>query len=159
MKSPLFIDNVRLNGSQQVIYIFNKMRVKVNTQRSRVKKCKTQRLPPIKQLLTDDIISENWRTPGLPTGNYYVSLGNKYAYFYTAHCVNENPAFSKLYKTLIRPHLAYGNVIWSPLYKKDIEAIEMAQKRATKLVYNVRNMSYCDRLKALRLPSLTYRRF
>ena len=34
--------------SQQVIYIFDKMRVKVNTQRTRVKKCDTQRLPPIK---------------------------------------------------------------------------------------------------------------
>ena len=34
--------------SQQVIYIFDKMRVKVNTQRSRVKKYNTQRLPPIK---------------------------------------------------------------------------------------------------------------
>ena len=30
--------------------------------------------------------------PGLPIGNYYASLGNKYAYFYAAHCVNENPA-------------------------------------------------------------------
>ena len=68
-------------------------------------------------------------------------------------------SFNKLYKTLIRPHLEYGNVIWSPRYKRDIEAIEMVQKRATELVYNVRNMSYCDRLKALRLPSLTYRRF
>ena len=29
--------------------------------------------------------------PGLPIGNYYGSLGNKYAYFYAAHCVNENP--------------------------------------------------------------------
>ena len=42
--------------------------------------------------MTDDIISENWRTPGLPIGNYYASLCNKYAYFYAAHCVNENPA-------------------------------------------------------------------
>ena len=72
------------------------MRVKVNTQRSRVTKCNTQRLPPIKQLLTDDIISENWRTPGLPIGNYYASLGNKYAYFYAVHCVNENPAGTKI---------------------------------------------------------------
>ena len=40
----------------------------------------------------DDIISENWRTQGLPIGNYYASLGNKYAYFYAAQCVNENPA-------------------------------------------------------------------
>ena len=34
--------------SQQVIYILDKMRVNVNIQRSRVKKCNTQRLPPIK---------------------------------------------------------------------------------------------------------------
>ena len=34
--------------SQQVNYIFDKNRVKVNTQRSRVKKSNTQRLPPIK---------------------------------------------------------------------------------------------------------------
>ena len=34
--------------SQQVIYIFDKMRVKVNRQWLRVKKCTTQRLPPIK---------------------------------------------------------------------------------------------------------------
>ena len=39
----------------------------------------------------DDIISESWRTPGLPVGNYYALLGNKYAYFYAAQCVNENP--------------------------------------------------------------------
>ena len=92
MQSPL-LSTTYAYGSQQVIYIhvFDKIRVKVDTQRSRVKKCNTQRLPPIKQLLTDDIISENWRTPGLPIGNYYASLGNKYAYFYAAHCVNENP--------------------------------------------------------------------
>lgn len=34
-------------------------------------------------------------------------------------------SFGKLYKTLIRRHLGYGNIIWSPRFKKDIEAIEM----------------------------------
>ena len=47
MQPPL-LSATYANGSQQVIYIFDKMRVKVNTQRSRVKKCNTQRLPPIK---------------------------------------------------------------------------------------------------------------
>ena len=41
------IDNVSYDG-QQVIYIFDKTRVKVDTQRLRVKKCNTQRLPLIK---------------------------------------------------------------------------------------------------------------
>ena len=47
MQSPL-LSTTYAYDSQQVIYKFDKMRVKVNTQRSRVKKCNTQRLPPIK---------------------------------------------------------------------------------------------------------------
>ena len=47
MQSPL-LSTTYADDSQQVIYIFDKMRVKVNTQRSRVKKYNTQRLPPIK---------------------------------------------------------------------------------------------------------------
>ena len=109
MQSPL-LSTTYAYGSQQVIYIlvFDKMRVKVDTQRSRVKKCNTQRLPPIKQLLTDDIISENWRTPGLPIGNYYASLGNKYAYFYAAHCVRENPdPFAWKYRFLQKNYIYF----------------------------------------------------
>ena len=47
MQSPL-LSTTYAYDSQQVIYIFDKKRVKVNTQRSLVKKCNTQRLPPIK---------------------------------------------------------------------------------------------------------------
>ena len=68
-------------------------------------------------------------------------------------------SFRKLYKTLIRPHLEYGNIVWNPRFRKDIEAIERAQKRATKLVHNVRNLSYTERLKILKIPTLSYRRF
>ena len=70
-----------------------------------------------------------------------------------------NKSFSKLYKTLIRPHLEYGNIIWNPRFKKDIEVIERVQIRATKLVHNVRNLSYSDRLEVLKISSSTYRRF
>ena len=38
-----------------------------------------------------DIISENWRTPELPTGNYYASLGYKCGYFYATQRVTEDP--------------------------------------------------------------------
>ena len=47
MQSPL-LSTTYAYDSQQVIYLLDKMRVKVNTQRSRIKKCNTQRLPPIK---------------------------------------------------------------------------------------------------------------
>ena len=70
-----------------------------------------------------------------------------------------NKSFSKLYKTLIRPHLECGNIIWNPRFEKDIEAIERVQRRATKLVHNFRYLSWSDRLKVLKIPSLSYRRF
>ena len=44
MQSPL-LSIMYTYDRQQVIYIFDKMRVKVNTQKSHVKKCNTQRLP------------------------------------------------------------------------------------------------------------------
>ena len=46
MQSPL-LSTTYAYDRQRVIYIFDKMRVKVNTQRLRVKKSNTQRLPPI----------------------------------------------------------------------------------------------------------------
>lgn len=67
--------------------------------------------------------------------------------------------FRKLHKVLIRPHVEYCNSVWSPRFKKDIEAIERVQKRATKLVKCVRHLSYEERLKILKIPSLSYRRF
>ena len=47
---------------QRLIYIFDKMHVKVNTQKSYVKNVIHRDCHQ-----TDDIILENWRTPGLQT--------------------------------------------------------------------------------------------
>ena len=63
-----------------------------------------------------------------------------------------------LYNPLVRSHLEYGNVIWGPFYKGDIEAVERVQRRATKLVQPIRELSYEDRLRYLGLPSLQHRR-
>ena len=66
--------------------------------------------------------------------------------------------FSSLFKGLVRPHLEYGNTVWSPLYKKDAILIENVQRRATKLVPELAELDYEDRLRRLNLPSLMYRR-
>ena len=63
-----------------------------------------------------------------------------------------------LYKSLIRPHLEYGNVIWGPHYKEDQKAVEKVQRRATKLITIIKYLPYEQRLQHLNLPSLMHRR-
>ena len=64
----------------------------------------------------------------------------------------------KLYKALIRPHLEYGQIIWSPQYKRQSKLLENVQRRATKIIPNLKNLPYEERLKQLKLPTLKYRR-
>jgi hypothetical protein len=66
--------------------------------------------------------------------------------------------FRKLYKALVRPHLEYSSCVWSPRLKKDIEVIEGVQRRATKLVPEVKDKEYPERLKILDIATLAYRR-
>ena len=68
----------------------------------------------------------------------------------------DEKTFPLLYKTLVRPHLEYGNVVWGRLYQEDIKAVEKVQRNATKMVPGLGNMSYTDRLHHLKLPSLTH---
>ena len=63
-----------------------------------------------------------------------------------------------LFKTLIRPILEYGNAVWCPYKAKDIDYIEDVQRYFTKRIIGLSNMSYEDRLRNLKLPSLCYRR-
>ena len=65
----------------------------------------------------------------------------------------------KLYTALVRPHLEYGNIIWSPRFKKDIDRIERVQRRATRMVEQVKQLPYEERLARMELPSLVYRRY
>ena len=67
--------------------------------------------------------------------------------------------FNLLYKNLVRPHLAYGNVVWSPFLKSDITLIENVQRRATRYVPDINKLKYQERLEVLSLPTLQYRRF
>ena len=63
-----------------------------------------------------------------------------------------------LYKSLVRPHLEYCVQAWRPDLQRDIDLIERVQRRATKLIPNLKNKSYEDRLKHLDLTTLETRR-
>ena len=64
----------------------------------------------------------------------------------------------QLFVSLVRPHLEYGNVVWNPYLRKDIEMIERVQHRATRLVPGFAKLPYEERLRRLELTSLEDRR-
>lgn len=66
--------------------------------------------------------------------------------------------FLKLYKSIVRPHVEYGNIIWHPLYSSQSKCIEQIQRRATKLLRECRGLTYMERLNYLHLHSLQGRR-
>ena len=64
----------------------------------------------------------------------------------------------KLYTSLVRPTLEYANAAWTPILRRDQILLENVQRRATKLIPELRDRDYEDRLRTLKLASLYYRR-
>ena len=54
----------------------------------------------------------------------------------------------------VRQIVDYNSVIWSHVAKHDIELVEKVQRRFTKRLLGLRNLSYCDRLTKLGLCTL-----
>ena len=76
----------------------------------------------------------------------------------TSFCALDNTSFTLPYKEIVRPHLEYAATIWNPYKKGYIDDLEKVQRRATKLLQNISHLSYPERLAALNLPTLAYRR-
>ena len=70
----------------------------------------------------------------------------------------DRESFLVLYKSLVRPQIEYANQVWAPRLKRQIDSIENVQKRATRLIPGLKGLSYEERLRALKLPTLSYRR-
>jgi len=63
-----------------------------------------------------------------------------------------------LFKSLVRPIVEYAQTVAHPLYKKEEDCLEKVQRRATKQIKGMKEKTYEERLKELKLPTLKYRR-
>ena len=66
--------------------------------------------------------------------------------------------YKRLFSTIVRPILEYGQTIWSPHDKTQIREIENVQRRSTKQIPDVKEKSYTERLREIDLPCLLTRR-
>jgi len=70
----------------------------------------------------------------------------------------DEKSFLLLYKAIVRPHLEYANAVWAPHLKKHVDSIENVQRRATRQIVGLKDKTYEERLRHLKLPTLSYRR-
>jgi len=59
----------------------------------------------------------------------------------------------EIFTTYVRPY-----VVWNSLLVKDINALEAVQRRFTKRITGMKNLTYYQRLRALGIESLELRR-
>ena len=71
--------------------------------------------------------------------------------------INEN-TFLNLYKSLVRPLIEYASPVWNTKKIYLIKQLEGVQRRGTKLIPTISNLSYPDRLRQLNLATLEFRR-
>ena len=70
----------------------------------------------------------------------------------------DKDTFLKLYRVYVRPHLEYAVTNWSPWSVGDKEVLERVQKRALRMVSNLRGRQYEERLVEAGMTSLEDRR-
>ena len=70
----------------------------------------------------------------------------------------ENSLIVPLYKAIVRPHLEYCIQAWSPHLRKDIDMLDKIQRRATKLIPGLRDLTYEEKTKVCGLTTLETRR-
>ena len=63
-----------------------------------------------------------------------------------------------LNNAIVRPHLEYRIQAWNPHLRKDVDMLEKIQRRANKLIPELRDLTYEERLKECGLTTLETRR-
>jgi len=67
-------------------------------------------------------------------------------------------AILPLCSVLVRPHLEYSIQIWSPQLRRDMNLLELIQRRATEIIQRMEHLQYEYRMRVLWLFNLEKRR-
>ena len=67
--------------------------------------------------------------------------------------------FTKLYKSIVHPCVEHGNLIWGPFFIAGCNRIENIKRKATRMVSDMRDLEYQERLEVLKLLLLKYQRY
>ena len=89
-----------------------------------------------------------------------VKKANRMLYFIKRTLGPRSPMEAKrlLYLSLVRPHLEYASIAWSPSTVVNLKLIESIQRRATIFITNNRELTYNERLAISKIIPLTFRR-
>lgn len=96
--------------------------------------------------------------PALQCSQAYGKASKMLAMIFRTISYKTPHVLTRLYKSLVRPHVEYCTAAWSPYYVKDRDLIERVQRRFTRKVPGLAKLDYVDRLKRLGLWSLEARR-
>ncbi|XP_065640464.1 uncharacterized protein LOC136073043 [Hydra vulgaris] len=84
---------------------------------------------------------------------HFGSNNNEYSYF-----MNDNNTLMEIEKSKLEKDIGVDISTWSPYYTKDINELEKVQRRATKMIPELRHLEYKQRLEILGLTTLETRR-
>ena len=104
-------------------------------------------------MVIQDTLSPEQNISQLFGSTYRILANIRVALHYT-----DKDMVRKILTSMICPRLEYAAVVWSPNMKKDIRKLERIQRVATKMVPELRELTYEDRLKETGLPTLHDRR-
>ena len=111
---------------------------------------------------TEEKISGVYVTPDLKSSAHVSKVAAKansaVGQIKKAFTYMDKEMFLALYLTLVRPLMEYAVQAWPPKLIQDINKLEKVQRRATKLVPEIRDLPYETRLRILGLPLLSERR-
>ena len=115
-------------------------------------------LPTVKSCRDLGVIVSNDLSPSLQI-NAVVAKAHQRANIILRCFLSRNiTSLIKAFKVYVRPLVEYNSIIWSPQQKQHIECVERVQRRFTKRLSGMSQLSYEERLKCTGLQSLELRR-